>query len=313
MSKALKLPRKNHLDLARKILELAQQRALTVGSHLPEQLYASLCNVSRTPVRSAFKILEKQGILTWSKEVGFTLASDLSSAEPTYSKLPSAAEAALAQSILQDKSARRLGDAVTVSEIMRRYKVSRKVVLKSITELCDDGVLVRAPGQSWVFKQSPDNSEALPESLEYRLLLEPAAILASGFSLDGNRATALRQAMERLLAMPDSTFDPMEYQRLDLGFHSLIAQCCGNRFLSDALADHLKLARVNNAASAVGVYRMRQATLEHLKILDSLESQQYDIGADLLRIHLKLSRAQRPDAAGRGAPTLFGFNDRTLR
>jgi DNA-binding GntR family transcriptional regulator len=313
MLKSNRPPRKNHLDLARQILELALQRALTVGDHLPEQHYASLCNVSRTPMRAAFKILEKQGTLVWSKEAGYTLATDFSSGQVLSPQLPNAAEADLAQAILRDKSARRLGDSVTVSEIMRRYSTDRKIVLKSINQLSDDGVLVRAPGQSWMFKQLPDNSESLVESLEYRLLLEPAAILAPGFNIDGNRATALRQGMESLVSVADSAFDFNEYQRLDLGFHAFIAQCCGNRFLSDALADHLKLVRVNSSAAGINVYRLRQATLELLKVLDSLESQQYDIAADLLRIHLKFSRAQRPFAAGRGAPTLFGFNDRTQR
>ena len=137
--------------------------------------------------------------------------------------------------------------------------------------------------------------------------------MAAGFNFDGNRATALRQGMENLLARSDTTFDISEYQKLDLGFHTFVSQCCGNRFLSDSLSDHLQLARATSSVAGISVYRLRQATLEHLKVLDSLESQQYDIAADLLRIHLKLSRAQRPEAAGRGAPTLFGFNDRTPR
>lgn len=35
-----------------------------------------------------------------------------------------------------------------------------------------------------------------------------------------------------------------------------------------------------------------------------------EMAADLLRIHLRLSRSQRPQAASRGAPALFGMISR---
>ncbi|TIU15054.1 MAG: GntR family transcriptional regulator, partial [Mesorhizobium sp.] len=47
-----------------------------------------------------------------------------------------------------------------------------------------------------------------------------------------------------------------------------------------------------------------------LTILDQLESRQYEVAADLLRVHLRLSRSQRPQAASRGAPALFGMISR---
>ena len=58
------------------------------------------------------------------------------------------------------------------------------------------------------------------------------------------------------------------------------------------------------------MFRLRQSTREHLAILDQLESRQYEVAADLLRVHLRLSRSQRPQAASRGAPALFGMISR---
>ena len=58
--------------------------------------------------------------------------------------------------------------------------------------------------------------------------------------------------------------------------------------------------------AGVNVFRLRQSTREHLAILDQLESRQFEVAADLLRVHLRLSRSQRPQAASRGAPALFG-------
>ncbi|MBE0693918.1 MAG: GntR family transcriptional regulator, partial [Aquamicrobium sp.] len=46
---------------------------------------------------------------------------------------------------------------------------------------------------------------------------------------------------------------------------------------------------------------------EHLGILDNLEARQYEVAADLLKVHLRLSGNQRPQAANRGAPPLQGM------
>ena len=80
--------------------------------------------------------------------------------------------------------------------------------------------------------------------------------------------------------------------------------------MADALADHLRLRRLPGIYPSVNVFRLRQSTREHLAILDQLESRQYEIAADLLQVHLRLSRSQRPQAASRGAPALFGMISR---
>src|ERR1700754_4441911 len=50
MSKAAERPRQPNLDLAQRILQLAQESRMALGDRLPEQLLASRCNVSRTPI-----------------------------------------------------------------------------------------------------------------------------------------------------------------------------------------------------------------------------------------------------------------------
>ena len=213
-------------------------------------------------------------------------------------------------SILRDRSARRLDQTVTASGLMRRYNADRKTVLKALTRLTDENLLDRAPGQSWLFRRAPDDPEAQGESYEFRLLLEPAALLAPGFRLDGARAAALRQGMEALAALPDPAFDTREFQRLDIEFHGMIADGSANRFITDALSDHLRLRRLPGIYAGINVFRLKQSLREHLTILDHLESRQYEVAADLLRVHLRLSRSQRPQAASRGAPALFGMISR---
>ncbi|MCA0270613.1 MAG: GntR family transcriptional regulator [Proteobacteria bacterium] len=297
-------PRQNHLDLARRILDLVRDRALGPGAHLPEQLLASQCNVSRTPVRAALKLLADQGVAVHEPGRGYRLSDDLVGASALFPRLPGAAEEDLAGRIIRDRAARRLDEAITVGEVARRYQSDRRTVLKALGALADDGLVSRAPGQSWVFAHLPDSPESQSDSIEYRLVLEPAALVLPGFALDHDRSAALRRELVALLAEPDERLDGGRFGRLDLEFHMLIARGAANRYLSEALAAHHRLRELPGATARVSVVRLRQSIQEHLQIIDHMEVGQFAVAADLLRVHLRLSGSQRPRAANRGAPPL---------
>ena len=62
---------------------------------------------------------------------------------------------------------------MTVGGLMRRYERERKTVLNALRRLTEEQLLERAPGQSWLFRPAREGPEALAESYEFRLLLEP--------------------------------------------------------------------------------------------------------------------------------------------
>ncbi|MBX3584038.1 MAG: GntR family transcriptional regulator [Rhizobiaceae bacterium] len=304
MQTVRKRPRSNHLDLAQRILEAVRRGGFRSGDRLPEQQIATLCSVSRTPVRAALQLLADQGVVHREKTSGFTLAVDPSGATGAVSELPPAEESRLAESILRDRAARRLDDTVTASALSRRYQTDKRTVLKSLKILEAENWIEKAPGQSWLFQAAQDGPEAAAESYDFRLMLEPAALTAPGFKADEAQATALRLGMEALLASPESGFDVREFQRLDMAFHAMIAQGAANRFVGQSLEDHLRLRRLPGMLHGVNVFRLKQSTREHLAILDQIEAGQFEAAADLMRLHLRLSRSQRPQAASRGAPVL---------
>jgi DNA-binding GntR family transcriptional regulator len=291
-----------HMVLAQQILDIARQSGMRPGARLPEQQLASLCNVSRTPVRAALRLLEGQGLAVRGRQQGFRLATETA----TPRALLTAVEDDLAGAILRDRQARRVDETVTAAGLAKRYGQSRKTVLYALKVLSEAGALSRAPGQSFVFRSLPDGPEARAESYEFRLLVEPAAILAPGFRLDIAEATALRRGHEELLAAPDEAFGAAAFQRLDLAFHRLVGDGAANRFVAESLAVHLKLRALQPGQAGATVHRLRQSLREHLAILDQLESRQYDAAADLMRVHLRLSGGPRPQATGRGVPALFG-------
>lgn len=296
-----KKPRGNHLELARRILEHVQESGLVVGSALSEQALARTFQVSRTLVRAALKVLLEEHLLSHEAGKGYSVLA-LPANQAVSLALPQAEEEALATSALRDRTAGRLGNSISVSELMRRYNIARPAAQKVITQLSESQVLERGPGQSWLFRPLLNNLAALEDSLHYRLIMEPQALLSPGFEADLARLALLRESMEVLLGQSIGTFDIQQFRELDISFHECIAQSCGNQFIRDALLHHQALRRLPNLLPMVSVHRLQEALREHLRIIECIERGQMEIAADLMRLHLRLSSAQRPQTANRGVP-----------
>lgn len=302
MPGAHRKPKHRHHALARQIIGIALERGMKQGAHLPEQAFSEACGVSRTPIRSAFKVLEENEILSWRQEEGYFLnIRPHEDAADILQRLEDAEES-LAHRILTDRTERRLGDIQSVSALVRRYSVSRSSVLNALKVLSRDGIVTQLPGRAWAFQPMVDSPKAIDESFDFRLHTEPQAILTPGFQFDSNRAGLLRSQMTDFLNMQD--YKPTAFLLIDFEFHSLIAESSGNRFLRGSLLAHHRLRKVTQKGSAIPSFRLGQAMREHLDILDSLERNQYDLAADQMTVHLRRSRIRRPEAANRGIPPL---------
>lgn len=292
---------KAHTGLAKQVLEQARNRRLRPGDHLPEQVFALACGVSRTPLRGAYKVLEENSLIEHRHKEGYFLSVDLDADPGSTETRLDPVSGSLADAILADRAARRLDDDLSVTFLIRRYATTRAAVLNALNVLHYDGIIDRAPGQSWSFRPLLDTPNAVTDSLQFRLILEPAAILAPGFTLDLIKARQVRLSLQTALS---GRIGNAAFHRLDTDFHSLIAVGSGNRFARDTLLAHHRLRRITQKDLSTPEFRLRQANEEHLTILDSLERRQFDVAADQMALHLRLSRNQRPDAANRGSPPM---------
>ncbi|HEX5841024.1 MAG TPA: GntR family transcriptional regulator, partial [Pseudomonas sp.] len=193
-----KKPRTNHLELARRIIEHAQENGMEAGDALSEQQLARTFQVSRTLIRAGLSVLLEQQLAEHQAGRGYYLSSDPAN-QALSPALPQAAEEAMAASVLRDRMAGRLGSSINASEIMRRYDIGRPAAQKVLSQLTEDQVLERGPGQSWLFRPLLNNLSALEDSLRYRMLLEPEALLSPGFEADRQRLSLLRSGTQSLL------------------------------------------------------------------------------------------------------------------
>ena len=264
-------------------------------------------------MRAAFKILTENGFLSQIPDDGYFLAVDPEADAAAMERKLDASEGSLADRMLADRAARRLDDVLPVSFLIRRYGVTRNSVHNALTVLQQDGIVERASGQAWGFRPILDTPGAVADSLQFRLILEPAAILTPEYTLDQTKARHLRLQIQEMLEAADGRISAVAFHRQDTEFHSLIAHGSANRFARDTLLAHHRLRRITQKDIGTPDFRLRQALLEHLDILDSLERRQFDVATDQLTLHLRLSRNQRPDAANRGSPPMMRLQDRAPR
>ncbi len=292
--------RQNHLKLARQIVEIVLERGLREGDHLPETVLSEACGVSRTPIRSALKILEVNNIVLRREEEGFFLNMKPELVTADGSSQLEDIEESLAERILSDRAERRIADVQSVSALVRRYGAPRSAVLNALKILSSDGIVTQLPGRAWAFQPILDTPNALAESLAFRLTLEPQAILAPGFSMDSQKVGMMRQQMKDFLRRSDGSMSSVAFLRLDCAFHSFIAESSGNRFACGALSAHQRLRLTTQKDHSIPDFRLRQSLEEHLDILDSLERMQLQLAADQMVLHLRRSQIRRPKAANRG-------------
>ena len=305
MEEAVSKVRHRHVELAQKILDYATERGVPTGGRLSEQVLASHCNVSRTPVRKALQLLAERGVVRAEQEGGYQLAIDPASYAGLAEAMSPAEETELYNAILRDVSAGRIGDSQTVASLQRRYSASRTAVHNALMKLSEESLAERAPGQQWLIKQFAISGDSVAKSYEFRLACEPLALTLPGFRRDNAAIMSLRQSLEILKNMQESNFDQKLFERTDHDFHMLIARNCGNPFMSEALSTHHRRRRSSQPPMHVNAFRLMQSNSEHLQILEQIEREQFELAADLMRVHIQLSHVERPRLAGRGVPVAF--------
>jgi GntR family transcriptional regulator, transcriptional repressor for pyruvate dehydrogenase complex len=125
--------------------------------------------------------------------------------------------------------------------------------------------------------------DAMPDLVEVRRILEPAAT-----AMAASRITA--EEIQRLRSLIPSMLDDMqvsELVELDWEFHQAIARACGNELLVallDGLAQPTMRMRIWRGLSTPGV--LVQTLDEHKAIVDALESHDAELAHAAATVHI---------------------------
>jgi DNA-binding GntR family transcriptional regulator len=276
--------------LADRLLDLIARGDHPIGHRLTEQTLADALGVSRSPVRKALRYLEGLGAVGSNPNRGFFVAARAAALRRL--KLPrnlDSDESAYLR-IVEDRLSERLPEAVSDSELMQRYDLSRLQVQRILNRMAREGMTERNAGRGWTFRPVLNTVEAHRESYRFRMIIEPAALLEPTFRVDAAAFARVRHEQLQMLDGGIETWSPSERFRVGADFHETIVACSGNRFLLDALQNVNRLRRVVEyrlqTRSSVDRARLHRQCEEHLALLDLIESGDRMEAAHELRRHL---------------------------
>jgi len=274
--------------LVGRIVEWARTQKLQEDAALTELGLAQQLGVSRTPVRAALALLEAGGLVRREPGAGYRLAIAADRlAVPDDLGAPVDEADRLFVEIARDRNQGGLPNEVSESDLMRRYQVTRPTVLKVLARLAEVGQVERKAGRGWSFAASGYDVAMQDESYRFRMLIEPAALLAPEFRLEPEWIAQMREQHHAMLARPWRDTYGVALFDLNEQFHQGLANASGNRFLSMAIAQQNRLRRFVNVHWIHGPERVQVSCREHLEMLDRLAEGDNEVAAVLMRRHLE--------------------------
>ncbi len=269
--------------VAAQIVNFIRAEGLALGAQLPERRLAQELRVSRSPVNSALRLLERDGVVRPVTGGGFAVAAP---AQSLGARVAEDQDEALYSRLVNDRLDDRLPERLTENELIRRYEVTRPQLARTLRRAATEGWMERLPGHGWGFLPVLTSLDTYRDSYRFRLAIEPAAILEPGFVLD---AEALRQRRAEQLSLIDGaihTASDAAVFELNSGLHETIIRCSRNAFFIDSLLRLNRLRRLieyrQRLDREAGVERCR----EHVAIVDLLLAGQRPQASALMRRHL---------------------------
>ena len=281
-------PSRLQADLAHRILTRLRQENAQPGHHLVELDLSAGFGVSRTPVRGALKLLERQGVVKARQGRGFVLTKLPPETDEAESE--AGEEDRLFQILAEARAKGALPDQFTQQELMRRFGARLSVVLAVLRQLAELGLVERKPGNGWAFM--PDPARILSESYAFRRALEPQMLLQPGFRLDRAWAEKARNEHQKLRKKAWRAGDGVRFHAVNADFHEQLARGSGNRAMLKAVERHNRLREFLIGQWDYPMDQTHSAIDDHLEILAALEAGYADKAAALMLHHLTQSASQ---------------------
>lgn len=279
--------------LAARIIERARHLDLPAGSHLTEQELANAFQVSRTPVRLALHALADMGLVERRPNRGFFLkraAGPGDGAGAILAMRDGADEDPLYFRMAEDRLTGKLEPKVEEAEMARRYGASRARVARLLARMAQEGWVSRLPGHGWAFQPLLTSPASYDQGYRYRMLIEPAAVLEPGYTVDPAAFSQARAQQRAMLEGGIGLWSRSETFTVNSGFHEVIVAGSRNLFLLEGLRRVNRLRRLLEYRTHVFTDRLVQECRDHLALLGMIEGGQHAEAAEFLHEHLNRAR-----------------------
>ncbi len=283
---------KRRVLLAQQIVQLALMEKWQKGHHLVELQLVETLGVSRSPVRSALKLLEELGVLSARQNHGFFLELNGAELSAVDLKVPRTEEEELYIALIESRAKGDASERFTQTDIQRKFNVKRTVLINTLNRMADEGLIIRNTGQGWSFVPTLDSIQSRLASYEYRSSVEPAAIGVSTFKIDFQTLAQQRHVhMDLLEAIKNNSTNALWVYEVDANFHETIAAFSGNQFFVNAVVQQNRLRRILDLWDGENLKRVEEWCHEHLAVIDALERGNLPNASKLMAAHLKSAAA----------------------
>ena len=280
---ALIVPTKLQRRLIGQIVQYCIDGGIRAGQPVTVVALAAALKVSRTPVRGALDHLAALGFVRATRR-GFELTG--SPPPPDDDEAVLAPEDELTLRIAHDYVANTLPAQVSEADLMRRYDVTRGLVLRVLQRLARDLIIDRNQGHGWTFAPLLRAGAGHDDSYRFRLAIEPVALLEPTFALDPAWLARCRDEHCKLLATPPARLSMIRFFEVNAAFHDGMAAASGNPFFSDAVESQNRLRRFLAYDWSYENARVVESCAEHLAVLDAAEAGDMARASALMRDHL---------------------------
>jgi DNA-binding GntR family transcriptional regulator len=276
------------------------------GLVLLEGPVARIFGTSRVPVRKAFEMLYEGGLLHTFEGRGYLVADPAGEVpEPVRAPLSEATlgfdqqPAPLDIRSTSQRIYHALEGAVSIgiafghfrideSVAAETFGVSRGTVREALNRLRDLGLVEKSAYSHWLAR--PLTARAVKQDYEMRVLLEPAALLASAASLDRHELEQAYADIERALADPGEV-NADRLQELEDTLHVRCLRHAGNRKMLQTIAHcHLPLTVDLAFHNAFNLPPQTPTLEEHRVVLDHLLAGNAIAASEALADHLRATQ-----------------------
>lgn len=279
------LPTALAVQLAMKINELIKSGDLGNGARLVERQLAGQLRVSRSPIRSALRLLHEQGVVDLADTGGYVVANKAhllhavagtaSSDEDHY------------RAIATDRLEGRLGDKISERDLQSRYGLGRVDIQRVLNRIAREGWIERLPGHGWEFMPMLTSLESYRASYRFRLTIEPAAILEDTFVLNREGLEECRKHQQELVDGDIWSISNASLFDLNSHLHETIIECSQNSFFADGLRRIDQIRRLIEYRQSLDRKYAIVRAREHIRLVDLLLAGQREAASDFMRVHLQ--------------------------
>jgi DNA-binding GntR family transcriptional regulator len=254
-------------DISNKILS----KELREGEHLTAQSIADSFGVSRSPVREALQTLCEAGVVEQKPKRGFFVTGrgfDEDKPQPL-SHLQDEQQSNYLK-VADDWRTDSLPEEVTEQYLRDRYALTKAQLQDILVRAVREGWAERKPGYGWRFLSVAKTPEAFEQIYQFRMVIEPAAMLSPGYAVDMKVVNRLRAVQQQMLDHDIEHLPVDVLVRRGAGFHEELISFSNNPNFHTALTRVNQMRRLLEYRSAFNPERFIQQCTEHLEILDLL-------------------------------------------